>query len=118
MANGNTQLYASQGNGGRATVTVNELAALIGGEISIPPAQVATLGGVLLGAGVTPASATVPAAAPAGGTGTAAGAWDTSANRDAAIATINGLRTDVIELQTKVNALISSLSASGSIAGG
>jgi len=41
-----------------------------------------------------------PAAAPAGGTGTTAGAWDTAANRDAAIATINALRTRVAEIET------------------
>lgn len=117
MANAHTQLYASQGNGGKAAVTVAELADVISTEITIPMAQVSTIGGVLLGSGITAASAVVPAAAPAGGTGAAAGAWDTSANRDAAIATINGLRLDVIELQTKVNALISSLSASGAIAG-
>lgn len=44
--------------------------------------------------GVTPVAqpATV-AVAPAGGTGTAAGGWDTAAHRDAAIATINACRT-------------------------
>ena len=40
-----------------------------------------------------------PAAAPAGGTGAAAGAWDTSTNRDAAITTINDLRTRVSEIE-------------------
>lgn len=39
------------------------------------------------------------AAAPAGGTGAAAGGWDTAPNRDAAIATINNLRTRVNELE-------------------
>lgn len=43
------------------------------------------------------------AAAPAGGTGTAAGAWDTSANRDAAIATINNLKTRVDQLEARLN---------------
>lgn len=118
MANSHTQLYASQGNGGKASVTVAELADAISGDITIPNAGVSTVGGVLLGSGVTAATAVIPAAAPSGGTGTAAGAWDTAADRDAAIATINGLRTAVTELQTKVNALISSLSSSGAIAGG
>ena len=44
-------------------------------------------------------------AAPAGGTGTAAGGWDTAANRDAAIAVINNLRTRVTELETALKAL-------------
>jgi hypothetical protein len=44
----------------------------------------------------TPSAAiTTPAVAPAGGVGAAAGAYDTAANRDAAIATINGLKTSV-----------------------
>lgn len=44
-----------------------------------------------------------PANAPAGGTGTTAGAWDTSVNRDAAIATINSskARIDAIEAALK-----------------
>lgn len=64
-----------------------------------------------------------PDAAPAGGTGAAAGAWDTAANRDAAIATINGLRdicievktdhdanvVDVASLRTQLNALLAEL---------
>ena len=43
-----------------------------------------------------------PAAAPAGGTGTAAGGWDTAANRDAAIATINGLRTAFADMKARL----------------
>lgn len=45
------------------------------------------------------------AAAPAGGAGTAAGGWDTAANRDAAIATINNLRTRVNELEARLQTL-------------
>ena len=41
----------------------------------------------------------VVAAAPAGGTGAAAGAWDTSGNRDTAIAAINNCRTRIIEIE-------------------
>lgn len=48
----------------------------------------------------------IPAASPAGGTGAAAGAWDTAANRDAAIATINGLRDDIVEIKTDHDALL------------
>ena len=39
------------------------------------------------------------AAAPAGGTGAAAGAYDTGANRDIAIATINNNRTRIAEVE-------------------
>lgn len=67
--------------------------------------------GALAAQGVATAVAAVPAAAPAGGTGAAAGGWDTAGNRDLAIAAINGLRTDVIELQTQLNALINALKA-------
>lgn len=78
----------------------------------------------------TAIAAAVPAAAPAGGTGTTAGAWDTAANRDAAITTINDLRTHAIEmdldyeallvdvnaLRTTVNALLAKLRTHGIIA--
>ena len=52
----------------------------------------------------TALTATV-AAAPAGGTGTAAGGWDTSANRDLAITTINNLKTRVDQLESRLQAL-------------
>lgn len=52
----------------------------------------------------TALTATV-AAAPAGGTGTAGGGWDTAGNRDLAIATINNLKTRVDQLETKLQAL-------------
>jgi len=47
---------------------------------------------------------TVVAAAPAGGTGVAAGGWDTSAHRDAAIATINNTATRLTNLETRLRA--------------
>ena len=82
------------------------------------------------GATATAIAAVVPSAAPAGGTGTAAGGWDTAANRDAAIVTINDLRTHAIEmdldyeallvdvnaLRTTVNALLAKLRTHGIIA--
>jgi hypothetical protein len=52
----------------------------------------------------TALTATV-SAAPAGGAGTADGGWDTSTNRDLAIATINNLKTRVDQLETKLQAL-------------
>lgn len=63
------------------------------------------------------AAKTVPAAtqlaAPAGGTGATAGAYDTAVNRDAAIASINAAKTDIEELKKVVNALIDDLQAVG-----
>jgi hypothetical protein len=46
-----------------------------------------------------PAAVTAAADAPAGGTGAAAGGWDTAGHRDTAITTINQLRADVIALR-------------------
>ena len=50
---------------------------------------------------------------PAGGAGTAAGGWDTAANRDTAIADFAELRADVIDLKQLVNSLIDDLQALG-----
>ena len=55
-------------------------------------------------------------AAPAGGTGTAAGGWSTAANRDAAIASINAARTDIINIKSVMCFLISALKGNGVIA--
>jgi len=52
-----------------------------------------------------PTLTTASAVAPAGGTGTAAGAFDTAANRDAAIATINSNRTRITEIENALKAL-------------
>ena len=55
-------------------------------------------------------------AAPAGGTGTAAGGWDTAANRNLAITSINAARTDIANVKQVLNALIDELQALGLIA--
>lgn len=68
--------------------------------------SVARLGFFGATAVVKPAALTATvAAAPAGGTGTAAGGWDTAGNRDLAIATINNLKTRVDQLETKLQAI-------------
>lgn len=59
----------------------------------------------------TSIAAPVPAAAPAGGTGATAGAYDTAANRDAAITTINDLRTHAIEMDLDYEALLVDVTA-------
>lgn len=114
MTNAQTKLYASQGNGGKATVSVAALGTAIGG--SIPAATTTTNGTVKQAADVTTSTATDPTPAPAGGTGAAAGGWDTAPNRDIAIATINANRTLALELQTKVNGILTALKAAGIMA--
>lgn len=114
---GNTKLYVSRGGGGKATVSLSQIAAVVDDTIVLSAPTVSVRGGVLLASGITDSAATIPSAAPAGGTGTAAGGWDTAGNRDTAITCINNTRTLALELQTKLNALISSLETAGVIAG-
>ena len=59
----------------------------------------------------TKSTTALPAAAPAGGTGATAGAYDTAAHRDELIATVNDLRTIVNELRTQQNLIIDALNA-------
>lgn len=114
--NGTEKLYMSSG-ASYAPVTVTEVSSFAGSSFVLPAPTALVRGGVLTGAGITDSTAPVTAAAPAGGTGTAAGGWDTAGNRDLAITTINQTRTLALELQTKLNALISSLETNGIIAG-
>ena len=51
-----------------------------------------------------PALTANPEAAPAGGEGAAEGAWSSAEDRDAAIATINALRTRVAEIEAALQA--------------
>lgn len=61
------------------------------------------------------AARTVPAATasnpPAGGTGTAAGGYDTAGNRDAMITSLTNCIADVAELKKVVNSIIDDLQA-------
>jgi hypothetical protein len=75
--------------------------------------RITALSGVSPQSGYGAPAAITATAAPAGGTGTAAGGWDTSGHRDTAIATINALVTDVTALQTELAALRTKLIASG-----
>jgi hypothetical protein len=78
------------------------------------PTAIASIGSPLTVPQVHPAEATQSAIdAPAGGVGAAAGAWDTSAHRDAAIATINDTVTDVAALITWADALQALLITAG-----
>lgn len=73
-------------------------------------------GDVKRGVAVANDATAVPAVAPAGGTGTAAGGYDTAVNRDAMITTVNGLRANVLALQTTVNALLAAARTAGQLA--
>lgn len=61
------------------------------------------------------AARTVPVATastpPAGGTGAAAGAYDTSGNRDLMIASITATQADLLALKQVVNSIIDDLQA-------
>lgn len=53
-----------------------------------------------------PTALTAPTGeAPAGGTGTAAGGWDTAAHRDTAIAALNNAITRINELENKLKSI-------------
>lgn len=58
---------------------------------------------------VTDAADATASDAPDGGTGAAAGGYDTAANRDLMIASQNALIDDVANLRTQFNALLTSL---------
>lgn len=68
------------------------------GVISIKVEDVALLGEQAA------AVAAVAGSVPAGGTGAAAGGWDTATNRDTAIATITEIKTQLNDLLTKLRA--------------
>lgn len=115
----------SEGVSSRApnTRAINTTAPLQGGgdlsadrTLTIAVATTAAVGVVKQAAARADNASTIPTAAPAGGVGTAAGGWDTAANRDAAIATINGLRTALSELRTEHNDLLAKLRAAGVLA--
>ncbi len=55
--------------------------------------------------GVAPTDS-LTADAPAGGTGAAAGGWDTAGNRNLGIATINGLNATVASVLTQITAIL------------
>ena len=75
--------------------------------LAIPVAAQADVGALT----ATSIAAAVPAAAPAGGTGAAAGGWDTAQHRDDAITTINDLRTHAIEMDLDYEALLVDVTA-------
>lgn len=88
----------------------------VAGSSTTPTATTTVAGTVRLAAADPDNASTIPAAAPAGGTGATAGAYDTAANRDALIATVNALRTAVSELKADHNDLLAKLRAAGHVA--
>lgn len=50
---------------------------------------------------------------PAGGTGAAAGGWDTAGNRDLAIASINAAKADILAIRTQQVLILDVLEAHG-----
>ena len=110
------------------SVTITDTVVKVAG-VQVVKAQEAVVAAVSA-ATATAIAAAVPAAAPAGGAGATAGAYDSAANRDAAIVTINDLRThaiemdldyeallvDVADIRTKVNSILTKLKTHGLIA--
>jgi hypothetical protein len=50
---------------------------------------------------------------PAGGTGAAAGGWDTASNRNLAITRFNALRALVLDMRAQLNAALAKLRTAG-----
>lgn len=102
MANSHTQLYASQNNGGKATVTVAQLGAAIGG--SIPTATTTTAGTVKQSADVAALSSVGPGT-PAAGLVDVTNAFSQTV-----------LNANFATLGTEVNAILTALKAAGIMA--
>lgn len=110
------------------SVTVTDTVIKVAGT-QVVKAQEAVVAAVSA-ATATQIAAVMPAAAPAGGTGATAGAYDTANNRDAMIVTLNDIRTwaiemdldyeallvDVADIRTKVNSILTKLKTHGLIA--
>lgn len=102
-----TQIYLDEGGNRQVVESAGEVRMEVGAKVTAAGTQAATIA----------APATVLAAnAPAGGTGAAAGAWDTAPDRDTAIALINNLKAAVAELQTEMTAVLVALKGVGVIA--
>lgn len=86
-----------------------------GGEIKIEPGGAISNDGTQASA-IADVAASDPSAAPAGGSGATAGAYDTAGNRDLAIATINDLRTMVLEIKADLDAIKAALRGTGILA--
>lgn len=90
----------------------SEFAALLSGTNAVD-ATTATKGVVKQAVAVADITESVITDAPAGGTGTADGGWDTAENRDIAIAAINAAIDSIQALELKVNDLLVKLRTAG-----
>jgi O-acetyl-ADP-ribose deacetylase (regulator of RNase III) len=70
---------------------------------------------LVVGTTIADPAAITSVAAPAGGTGAAAGGWDTAQHRDDAITSINANRTDIAAVRTALVNLADELRAQGII---
>lgn len=85
---------------------------LVTGGIS--PQAAVQLAAATPGTAVTATAAlTGQTAIPAGGTGAAAGGWDTAPHRDSAITTIGQMQADILALRTTIEAMRTVLVAAG-----
>ena len=87
-----------------------------GGEIKIETGGKLVPNSGTQAAAIADVAAADPAAAPAGGTGAAAGGYDTAANRDLMITAVNDNRTVTIELSDKLDLVLAALRGAGIIA--
>ena len=85
-----------------------------GGEIKIETGGKVTNDGTQAAA-VADVAASDPSAAPAGGSGATAGAYDTATNRDLMITAVNDNRTLTIELSDKLDLVLAALRGAGII---
>ena len=67
------------------------------------------------GAAVADSAAATASDPPAGGTGLAAGAYDTAANRDLMITSLTAVIADAADIRTQLNALLAELRTEGTI---
>lgn len=103
MSNANTKLYASEGNGGKASVSIATIGSIIGGS-NVPAATTTT-------AGVVKQSADVAALSSVGPGTPAAGLVDVT---NAFSQTV--LNANFATLGTEVNAILTALKAAGIMA--
>ncbi len=87
-----------------------------GGEIKMETGSKIVNNAGAQAAAIPAVAASDPLAAPAGGTGATAGAYDTAANRDLMIAAVNVNRTQQLEIKADLDAIKVALAGAGILA--
>ncbi len=87
-----------------------------GGEIKIETGGKIVPNSGTQAAAIADVAASDPLAAPAGGSGATAGAYDTAGNRDLMIAAVNDNRTQTIEIKADLDAIKAALRGAGILA--